>query len=220
MNPTPVNENFYHVAQGSITPKDGALLADAADTYDIGSSANKFDTLYCDTINKSGGFLWDFVGQTNVLSATAQISFTGLNGDLDTEYMIISFLVGDTTSTLDLFLNGDTTASYGKQTIVIENNVTTEQRTTDSGIELNTVGTATTTADEISLCKTIVYAKTGNERPAVVSSGNSAQGDYVLNNDKKYYVWKDTSSTITSLVFEGSVNVGVGSYIGVWKRGQ
>lgn len=80
--PYDVNDNFLYVANGSIMPKIGVSLEYTTNSYNIGSSTQKFNTLYLNGIvdSQNGysltGIQWFEIVNHIISSATANIEFS------------------------------------------------------------------------------------------------------------------------------------------------
>lgn len=114
-----VNDNFFWGGQGSILPMDGASLAYTTGAVDLGSSAYKWDTLYCGTVTAdeihSGGILYEYVERVSIDAPTTTMITTNINGDDSNEYLVVFYFVKPTATThhYKLHLNG----SIGSMTI-------------------------------------------------------------------------------------------------------
>jgi hypothetical protein len=216
-----INDNFYHVAQGSRLPMGGVSLAATTLTYDLGTTTAYWNNLYCNTIycnsittaNKS---LWTLVSEVTLTATASSIEFTGLNGDTDKEYKI--FIVSNINNTLGaagfLILNGDsTTNNYGYQNLAAVNTVVSASRgTSQSGFYFSDLKVAFGIIN--------LYAKTGLPRMSIMNNINDVQSTtiYSLNNISN--VWNNTTSTVTTLKFYmSSYYFLAGTHIELWKRG-
>lgn len=185
-----MNDNFYHIAQGSIMPRTGQSLTSTDSAYDIGSSSYKWDSAYIDTINCStvsftGSItcdkIWTFLYEYTMPSGTssARVEITGV------DYEYYKFIV----ECGQVFLrpNGDSSLSYrySEYQALTTNTYTTSWGTNTAIV----IGDASAT--------THMYFKS--------NPGFKSGGSYdVLDKNEQLlagtYLWTSTD-TITSLVF-------------------
>ena len=124
-----VLDNFYHIADGERLPQTitaiGTLTA-VGSTYDLGASSTQWSVTYADNINVSDSIttidktLWELVTELTLSATTNRIEITGLNGDVDGNYLIrFSPIIGSGNLAVRIFMvvNGDTGSNYGQQHI-------------------------------------------------------------------------------------------------------
>jgi len=129
-----VNNNFYHVALGSILPLGGSGMEATTGVYDIGSSTYRWNNIYATNVNLSGSMtvsgnvtvnnltvsgtltvsgnqFWRVLAIAEITSATDTIEFTGLSNG---QYMFYAYSYKTITVSNDCFMtfNGDTGSSY------------------------------------------------------------------------------------------------------------
>lgn len=114
--PYDMNDNFIHVAQGSITPKNGTSLEETSSSLNIGSSVNKWNngyfsgSIHCDTITSEIN-TFKLVYSLTLTLSTDKIEITGLDGDNDLHYFI-NHQSTQTGGASSLFFNNDSTAAH------------------------------------------------------------------------------------------------------------
>lgn len=85
-----MNDNFFHIAQGHFLPMAGTNLSVTATEPDLGSQSYRWRTMhYSGSIISDSGDLWRLVTKFDI-STNTTVDVTGLNGDRDKEYKIIT----------------------------------------------------------------------------------------------------------------------------------
>ena len=219
---TDVNNNFYHVAQGSRLPMGGNSLESTDSVYDLGSSTATWNNLFCENIYINGSIttagekLWSVIAETTVTATASSVEFTGLNGDNDKEYKILFFgnslLVG---GWVYLHLNGDSTSNnYGQQRIAGADAAVSASR--DTSITGWQIGYGH------SFSEIVFNAKTSILKMSILNLIAQVQSTTVNFIRQISGVWNDTTNTITSLKIVPDVGSGVyltpGTNIQLWKR--
>ena len=186
-----MNDNFYHIGQGSIMPMVGNYLYSTDSSCNLGSATYKWnngfiDNLDCGTLNystittdKTWGLLYEIDSSVYTLSSRIELSVATKEYS---EFVIRSSLNNNTTTVL-LHLNGDSSGSYQYTHTIFYGGSYSSYNVTTTGIEIN----------DPSLIRSSnihIYAKNGSRR---IIDWNSAW-------DFGSYFWSNTSSTITSLV--------------------
>jgi len=224
-------DNFYYCFKSDRLPRENANLETTTGSLDIGSATYRWNNIYCTTLNVSGNLntnsLWNLEGRIEITSTSSSITISGLNGDIQKKYYIdILFKDISASTTLNLFLSGDSSASYGYQKISVQNTTRTSTRDVSETYitACNSTRIATTTATR-NFSRILIYAETGFERTAMINELNSYENrttgaPYLNCFNFSNYVWSNTSSTITSLVFESSVanQIGTGTVILLWSK--
>ncbi|MCP4651431.1 MAG: hypothetical protein GY853_15300 [PVC group bacterium] len=226
-DPTNINTDFYHIGQGSRLPMGGNSLTSTDSVYDLGSSTATWNNLHCDniyvgdSISSTNKSLWVLLAETTLDDSSSSINFAGLNGDAYTDMMIFAMIksavvAGD--SICRLFLNEDSSASYGHQYIHAADTSVLANRNVLQGIE---IANAKGAIDKVTLAfgKALLYTKTGNERIAMAFYCGGAYENHVYQIDHFHSIWTNTSSTLTSMQFNAITNnFDVGSHIELWVR--
>lgn len=88
------NDNFYHLAQGTVEPKaNTGTMALTTGVYDLGSSTTTWKQLYCNNIYANtttlSGKIWKQIYHITVTTASIAINVTGLNCDELNELYIV-----------------------------------------------------------------------------------------------------------------------------------
>lgn len=226
-----MNENFYFVAQGDRQPftltAAGSLTAVDA-TYDLGTSATTWKTVYAQNLNlvsvtSANQALWFLLSETTLADTAASIEVTGLNGDVDVEFMILFRGISHATNsaaTPRMILEGDSGTTYGWQLVDGAAGVVSASRATSiTSWEYGTVGVPTTTVIGMGFNKSILYAKTGNERTMLNMELRSARGAFVSAVTNRAMIWNNTASTITTIkIFSSTNNFGTNTNLQIWAR--
>lgn len=230
-----VNADFYHVAQGSRLPMGGTSLEATTNVYDLGSSIASWNNLFCQniyigstitTVDKS---LWTLISEIELSSPAASIEFTGLNGDSQLEYRIITMMprLGTTTALAlktEMFLNNDSGTNYGVQNIQGADTVVSANRYTS--ITSMYFDTLQVNASYTSyyFYNSILYPRTGFVRMMLTNSIELARTNNIIGYVKDYaHVWNNTTDTISSIKFDllasaSSSNFNTGTHIQLWAR--
>lgn len=106
------NDNFYHIAQGSISPMDGTLLGNTTGVLDLGSSSYRWNNIYVNSIVTSDLVTNDKTWETiyndtlNSNSSSWQISI----GNTDLNLYLFGFIETETSTAtyIELLINGVT----------------------------------------------------------------------------------------------------------------
>lgn len=217
-----VNDNFYHVAQGSRLPMGGNSLAYTNGAYDLGSASYKWNNLYCNNINVTGNLAntWNKIYSDELASNTTRIEISGLDGDTDINYYLICrFKSPNTTCTYYLTFNGDSSATYGYYRIEgsASSAVYAYRANSQTGIYIGYNNAITTTSDT-TFSNTWIYGKSGFKKPALTNMMISTSETHVGNIMMYAQVWNNTG-TITSIQIYSSEASGIqiGSFIELWK---
>jgi hypothetical protein len=156
--------------------------------------------------------------ETDVTSATTSVNVTGLNGDVDNQYMILTEVIGNATASLFIQPNNDSTSTnYGHSSINTLNGASP-----NSGKVTSDTGLTVTFFDSGRIGKSVLFlnAKSGKQRVAFSSIVGQVNGTDVYSTRIFGSTWNNTSSNITSLTFISSQanGIGAGSHIEVWAR--
>lgn len=227
--PVEVNEDFKWVAQGTVTPKFGATLTAQTSTKDLGAAATRWKKLYCSNIDCASltaagtaigsisAIMWQEVVNYELSSNTTRLEFSGLNGDRDISYLIITKLVADISSTMEIYFNGDSTGTdYRWNSIIYSGGVFQSNGNTNAAVVINTAG-GNTTATEYSMSVIRTQNCTGRYRGGCVDSLINATDVNIGSIVQTAFGWTNTASTLTSLVFEAE-QMKIGTYIGIWRN--
>jgi len=149
---------------------------------------------------------WERLVEVELSTSVTSYTFSGLNGNVDINYMIEGFLVASSTS--------------GSYFYIAPNNVTTNQRCailegTETAVNAGAsiymrVAGAPSTIQRV-VFRALLHAKTGRYRAmnSICGGGNASTG---TNNTVNYHFgsrWADSSTNITSLVLYSSVANGL-----------
>ena len=112
-----VNDNYYHIGQGSILPMGGSTLSEVDATYNLGSDTYKWLRTSAHTIASnyfdSAGRTWRFISRSTVNTATSRIDISGVSKANDKEYLFkFMFITETSTSTqIGLFYDNNSAGS-------------------------------------------------------------------------------------------------------------
>jgi hypothetical protein len=215
---TDLNNDYYHVGQGSLAPRGNASLELTTGVYNLGSSAASWNNAYINTINLGSGTVnrcMNMIAEVTLTATASSIEFTGLNGETDVIYEINCDIVGYASVGVYCYINGDSvTNNYGYQRIQINNTTYNPSRVlSNTGIYLNylIVGTTTAKYGKVNL---IMYAN--NLLKLVLSKSIFSVGQTYVDELQIFgQVWNN-SATLTSMKFTGSFDPG--THIELWAK--
>jgi hypothetical protein len=225
-----VNENFYHIRQGSVLPVGGSSLSYTNSVYDLGSSSYKWkdfyaNNIYTDDIYVSGagnnGSLFRKI-YSEILSATStRIEITGLNGDNDNEYMLfIKHVWASATNIYSgaaLFLNGN---SAGTCNLRVWRSLTTASisfNTADNNFKIGTFINYGAAQSTCCMGHWLIYGQSGNIKMIMGElAGGFANAAITGTEESQAGVYNGTE-TLTSMVLIGTYDAG--SQITLFKCG-
>lgn len=157
----------------------------------------------------------------NIGTATNEVIASGLDGDIDEVYQIITRLVSESTGTSSYYIqpNSDSGDNYGQQDLQGADSTLTSSRSTGYGSGLN-IGKAI--SGEVNMSNSIFYAKSGKVRTSIDKSAVAISGTTVTEIHLDGHSWNNTATNVTSLRFYSSQanGIGVGSRIVILKRNK
>lgn len=217
-----VMDNFYHIAQGSVTPNVRPDLDPTDSTYDLGSSSYKWDNLYVSSIGNatidSNGTTWELITKTSPNSATSRIEFTGIDSGEDEKDVFMNYFIitgTSTAQTVEMYFNGNSGGGFLVQYMQVDD--TTMVRTQGAFLFTNTAPT-TTALYSNGIARIMMnegYDKIMHNQCVAGAGENRAQRVYV--GSGTYRLTRE--DTITSIQIVSSSNMQPGSYISLWRRG-
>jgi hypothetical protein len=161
---------------------------------------------------------WQLVEEKVFTEAATSYTFSGLNGDVDEEYRVISRLVNgyDGSCVYRIHPNNDSGSNYGYQWVQGDNTTASALRGSTSGLSLNGLATL----NYIGFSDTIIYAKSGSTRTAIQKRTANITGTTVTSISLWGESWNNTTDNITSLVMQASQanGIGIGSHFYLFKR--
>ena len=109
---TDINNNFYHVAQGSVLPMGGVDLDYTDSVYDLGSSSATWNYLKCLNINTNNveGYAGYLISEVTLTATASSIEFTGLNEE--NKFVKIIAYIPKCGGNVNLILNNISSSSY------------------------------------------------------------------------------------------------------------
>lgn len=225
-----MNNNFYWCGQGNWLPMGGNSLANTNGLYDIGSDTYKWNNVYLNNANLTGSIQKSFSLLTSfevnsINTQTSRIEFSGLNGDDDKIYYILTkvcSVTNTTDSTIGFNINGDSSTNYTRiftefDTVAVTRNFSLNNVTISVGFENNlaTAGTHNMFAE------TFLYGYSNTEKVALSNGIENFLNMYVSKGTRIASVYNNATDTITSLVFYrlGGGIFKTGSSIQIFSRG-
>jgi len=209
-----MNENFYHIGQGSMLPRAGDNLVKTTGVFNLGSSTYKWNEIHVNNlvgVTHIGGSM-NLIAQTTLSATSSSIEITSINSDdYNYLYLYTNILVNiGSNSSLYMIYNGDTDTSYGWKNY--------------SGVTPR----YTSTVEQIELCQ-IVGTSTGYT-PVMINGDMFLQTDYekyLIGDVSMNYqtntsqnqitsVWNKTDTTLTSIKIYCNGNMDVGSIFQLW----
>jgi hypothetical protein len=215
---TDLNNDFYHVGQGSLAPRGNTSLELTTGVYDLGSSAASWNNAYINTINLGSGTVnrcMNMIAEVTLTATASSIEFTGLNGETDVIYEVNCDMIGYATGTVYMYFNSDsTTNNYGDQIIIAENTVISSGRDLSStGFYINNFGNLTTTS-KYGKTNLIIYSN-NNQKLGLININRDIAGTFINKLIKIGSVWNN-SATLTSMKFTGYFDPG--THIELWAK--
>jgi hypothetical protein len=174
------------------------------------------------TSSSGSGGMWTLVERWEPSAPATSHTFSGLNGDVDRRYKIVSNIVsGNAGQCIFLRPNNDAvTSNYHCQVHqAYGSGHSVSQESNNTGINLSNleaVGCVTTAEVEL-------WAKSGINRFSMSHACRSQSGGSIRYATDVYdAVWRNSSDNITSLVLAASAasSIGVGSCVELWKLAQ
>ena len=210
-----MNKNFYHVGRGDLIPRGGANLVRKNEIYDLGSASYRWSKIYVDVLDYSGeitadGKILTLIEDYTVSETLTYLNFSDLNGDTDDIYLFeINFVRSESTSVhLYLTINNDWSTYTQRQWMDYDGSTATSGQT---GVIMMTMAAVYSTPDtsENSYVKFFMQAKrNGSYRGFDIAVNNSASVDGSESFSFAKGQWGNTSDTITSFVFTGTMTAG------------
>jgi hypothetical protein len=209
-----INNNFYHVAQGTRYPMAGSTLSYNNGSYDLGSSTYTWKALHVNDIytdSVSSGFLKILEAESLINATTTSITISGLNGDNSISYEIVLLYKGYNAGSANLFINGNsTTSNYGYITLEASgSSYTLSNVASSTGIPLCDI----TVTYSAAFCKMSLYTKSDLPRMYNIYSINQVTNT-TINNIKTVNGVYNNLTTITSLKLTGYFSPG--THLLIW----
>lgn len=165
-----------------------------------------------------GNGMWTLVERWEATVAAASKTFSGLNGDADTRYLVKSVIVNNGSSGNPDYLiqlNDESDANYYKnEQVYAYNGVAGANNAAAAGLQHNSANVN----GGVAVATTEIYAKSPGYRYAM---GDSCRSSGTANETRGMSsgIWLRTAN-ITSIKVVGVANdMGAGSYIELWKLG-
>jgi hypothetical protein len=163
------------------------------------------------------GGRWELVRREEVTVARAEVTFTGLNGDADREYLIRGLLVDAhaSSSTYQLRINGGAGTRSHR---LVSSGTSVSAANVASQIQ---IATGTTDTDLVARFEGVLLAKTGSWRMYSGRTGTHRAATEPVIQDLFEGVWTDSTTLITSLgVLRTSNTMAAGSWVELWRRAR
>lgn len=208
---TEMMDNFYHIGQGNWLPRGGVDLEATTSVYNLGSSDNKWDNVYCKSLDFNGTNVKNaicIVTETTITSATTSIEFTNLNSDDGKGFYFFSMdlVHANTATSIYLHLNRDTATNYSYEYVRYQGLTLTMGTGTSDGL---VIGEALTGITATSLYSKIDLFLQGR----AVASGRGCISHHIKCVDEEYIYgmadyfshWNDLTTTLTSIILTTDV---------------
>jgi len=203
MDAEDVNQNFLHIGQGTIYPRDASSkMQTKNDTYNLGSSTTTWKNLNCyniffDSLTSTDHSLPYVILNYEVQTITTRIEISGLNGDSNDPYEIYIYFKMTTGSIepICLYFNGDTTTS--KVTQYLYNVGINIFPGTDTGTNYNFICYGN------GFLKARINSKTGYNKTCEIFCVTLDANDSFERVEFKTISLNDSITTLTSLVVDG-----------------
>jgi hypothetical protein len=168
------------------------------------------------TPNKIEG-TWERIYSNTITSATSSFSITGLEGNTDVIYRLVTRIISDdvSTPTYRFYLSNDTTdANYGRQNLQAIVSTIIAPRANNYIF----FGYADASG-QINMADTLIYAKSGYNRIFLLNNVCQISGTRVRRVFICGGVWNDSSTELTSidLTCDTAGGFGVGSNIELYR---
>jgi hypothetical protein len=220
-----VNENFYHIAQGSRMPMGGNSLTSTDSVYNLGSSAATWDNIHCQDVHSTSitstdkGF-WTRLTRVELSVASGEVSITNLNGDEDREYKIRMWaeLTGLPLITLNVNEVAAMTAS-NYQVSAIDTVVSGTRRTDLTKWRLlHATSPGSSTEQGKAMMDLNIRAESGKARTSFMTIIWGCTLTTANNIANKVYRWDNSTINITSIQIGSTVDFPIGSIFELWRR--
>ena len=161
---------------------------------------------------------WQLVEEKIISTAVQSVTFSGLDGDVDEIYLITASIKKGSAGGGSFFIqpNSDSGVNYSYQFLRGVNVTVSAGRATWTGLGF---AVAQTTGYQ-GIGKGILMAKSGVQRHFLAERSGDMTGTTINDNLEIAWLWSNTGSNITSLLFSDSVanGIGIGSYITLYKK--
>jgi hypothetical protein len=157
---------------------------------------------------------------STVSTPETSLTISGLNGDVDEEYILESKVVNGYNGNSLIFLrpNNDSNANYGRQSLTGVNTVVGATRDTINEFRISGATTLNM------LCESVIriYSKSGFVRTGILERTLDISGTTVTEIGLHGQSWNNTAGNIISLVIAASQTggLGVGSQFTLWKKSR
>lgn len=157
---------------------------------------------------------WVKVYGNTLTSAVTSVTISGLNGDIDIQYRLLSRVISVGDISVVVQPNNDTTSgNYGYQNLYGNDTSILAVRTTYNGFWLCGGN------NNLNQAKMLIYAKSGYVRTAISEDATQIVTTTVNFIENWGQSWNNTIDNITSLVIRSSLasGLGIGSHFELWK---
>lgn len=159
------------------------------------------------------------VFETTLSSPTTTVTISNLDGNTNEVYLLVVKMIGNYAGRTSLRLrpNNDSGTNYSYQRM--QGVDSTAQALRDTGVSFIVVGSCDA-SDERSWSRSILYAKSGQDRTCFVNLAYSIKGTLVPILFPIFYVWDNNADNIISLTLtaQNANGLGTGSYIALYQK--
>lgn len=169
-----------------------------------------------------GGVTWQMIASTDLSSSATSYTFSGLDGNVDEEYMVIGRVVTGVSGAASFAIrpNGDGTgANYRFQNDYGQSSSAGACAACNPSAGLG-LTYANADTGQIAFGRTLIYAKTGGNRAAIGQDVQAGSSGGINATETTSSYWLNTSSNITSLQIASNVSnaMGAGTHLEVWAK--
>jgi hypothetical protein len=164
--------------------------------------------------------IWKRITSTDIISPCTSLTISGLNGDVDLDYLIfVRWIAAVDDNLCDFYIspNNDTAAHYGYQAVYSQDGVAGGSESfTYTGMRVGKVELIGDTSQGWAR----LFAKTGKDRVCVGQFSERYRNGDMQRVECIAAAWPNSADNITSLVFHSSVanGIGIGSHVEIWSR--
>jgi len=209
------NDNFYHIAQSSRLPMGGSTLEYTDGAYNLGSASYTWNNLYSSSIGSDkitgSNKIFSIITTTALVANTTTIDIN-VNGDTYTDFKMIGFVRCDTTTSIRIGYNDDSTTTFYKHATDNTDNLLAADIDTNAYIEVAQYTNNTTSAVNTYFVITMA-SKATLKRVSRFRSLEQTFEEKISRITWGSALWDDATTTITSIQVYGDETLLAGTKI-------
>jgi hypothetical protein len=214
-------DNYEHIGVGDCLPLGGTMLSETTGVYDLGSDSYRWNNLFCQNLNIYGsitgvGNLWVLESEITITQTTASIEFSGLDGDLAKEYLIISqIMTDDNLGSMQILFNQDSGTNYGEH--YLHSKLVHGRTQNNVGYNIFSYYTSSS----LGFSRMIISSESRVCRTMISITDNECNGgESIWWLRWSFGIWNNTSDTLTSIKILSylGANFATNTNISLWKR--